>query len=57
MKNTVLIMIFGIFLFGCQRLNTRNKSTDFAKILEDNSGSSEITISEESMNKIIQSLP
>jgi len=57
MKNLSVLLIISFMFFSCKNGKTKNESADFNKLLTENVDDNTLTISEESMNDIIQSLP
>ncbi|HKK63335.1 MAG TPA: hypothetical protein VJ951_12295 [Bacteroidales bacterium] len=58
MKNLIYISIIsGLLLFSCNGKQTNTESQDINSILAEETNETELAISEESMNDIIQSLP
>jgi hypothetical protein len=57
MKNLAILLIISLFIFSCKSGNTKNESADFNKLISENVEDNSLSISEESMNDIIQSLP
>jgi hypothetical protein len=57
MKKLAILLIISTILFSCKGGNAKNENTDFNKLISENVEDNSLSISEESMNDIIQSLP
>jgi hypothetical protein len=57
MKNLAIFLIISLFIFSCKSGKTKNETADFNKLINENVEDNSLSISEESMNDIIQSLP